>query len=47
MISLIKIEGDAIEVMREIPDNSVDMTFADSPFNLCSQYSQMTYLFCI
>jgi site-specific DNA-methyltransferase (adenine-specific) len=33
------IEGDAIEVMREIPDNSVDMTFADPPFNLGKRYN--------
>jgi site-specific DNA-methyltransferase (adenine-specific) len=32
------IEGDAIEIMKEIPDNSVDMTFADPPFNLGKSY---------
>jgi len=31
--------GDAIEVMRQIPDNSVDMTFADPPFNLGKKYN--------
>ena len=52
------IEGDAIEVMREIPDNSVDMTFADPPFNLGKKYNnykdkkkvdeyQVPYLFTI
>lgn len=31
--------GDAIEVMKKIPDNSVDMTFADPPFNLGKRYN--------
>lgn len=31
--------GDAIEVMKQIPDNSVDMTFADPPFNLGKRYN--------
>ena len=31
--------GDAIEIMRQIPDNYVDMSFADSPFNLKKQYN--------
>jgi len=31
-------DGDAIEVMKKIPDNSVDMTFADPPFNLKKSY---------
>ncbi len=31
--------GDAIEVMRQIPDNSIDMTFADPPFNLGKKYN--------
>lgn len=30
--------GDAIEEMRQIPDNSIDMTFADPPFNLNKKY---------
>lgn len=30
--------GDAIEEMRKIPDNSMDMTFADPPFNLNKKY---------
>jgi site-specific DNA-methyltransferase (adenine-specific) len=30
--------GDAIEEMRKIPDNSIDMTFADPPFNLNKKY---------
>jgi len=33
------IQGDAIEIMRQIPDNSVDMTFADPPFNLGKKYN--------
>lgn len=32
------IVGDAIEEMRRIPDNSIDMTFADPPFNLNKKY---------
>jgi len=34
------IQGDAIEVMRQIPDNLVDMTFADPPFNLGKKYNR-------
>lgn len=30
--------GDAIEIMRKIEDDSVDVTFADSPFNLNKKY---------
>jgi site-specific DNA-methyltransferase (adenine-specific) len=30
--------GDVIEVMKKIPDNSIDMTFADPPFNLNKKY---------
>ncbi|MEJ5361065.1 MAG: DNA methyltransferase [Spirochaetota bacterium] len=33
------IVGDAIEIMRQIPDNSVDVTFADPPFNLKKKYN--------
>jgi len=32
------IQGDALEAMREIPDDSIDMTFADPPFNLKKGY---------
>jgi len=32
------VTGDAIEVMKQIPDNSIDMTFADPPFNLNKKY---------
>ncbi|MFH1563623.1 MAG: hypothetical protein ABIF11_09475 [Nitrospirota bacterium] len=28
------IQGDCIEVLKQIPGNSIDMTFADPPFNL-------------
>ncbi|MCL0094628.1 site-specific DNA-methyltransferase [Dehalococcoidales bacterium] len=31
-------EGDAIEVMKGIPANSIDLTFADPPFNLNKSY---------
>jgi site-specific DNA-methyltransferase (adenine-specific) len=34
------IEGDAIEVMKQIPDGSIDVTFADPPFNLKKSYEQ-------
>ena len=33
------IQGDCLEVMRSIPDNSVDVTFADPPFNLGKKYN--------
>lgn len=33
------IVGDAIEVMHKIPENSVDVTFADPPFNLKKKYN--------
>ncbi len=32
------IQGDCLEIMRKIPDNSVDITFADPPFNLKKKY---------
>jgi site-specific DNA-methyltransferase (adenine-specific) len=32
------IRGDCLEVMRKIPDDSVDVTFADPPFNLKKKY---------
>jgi site-specific DNA-methyltransferase (adenine-specific) len=32
--------GDALEVLKEIPDNSVDMVFADPPFNLGKKYNK-------
>jgi len=31
--------GDCLEVMKNIPDNSVDITFADPPFNLKKRYN--------
>lgn len=33
------IKGDCLEVLKKIPDNSVDMTFADPPFNLKKKYN--------
>ncbi len=33
------IKGDCVEVLKGIPDNSVDMTFADPPFNLQKKYN--------
>ena len=32
------IKGDCLSVLKKIPDNSVDMTFADPPFNLKKKY---------
>ena len=32
-------EGDCLTLLREIPDNSVDVTFADPPFNLKKKYN--------
>lgn len=33
------IQGDCLEIFKDIPDNSVDMTFADPPFNLKKGYN--------
>jgi site-specific DNA-methyltransferase (adenine-specific) len=33
------LQGDCLELFRNIPDNSVDMTFADPPFNLQKKYT--------
>lgn len=33
------IQGDCLEIMGSIPDNSVDITFADPPFNLKKKYN--------
>lgn len=33
------IQGDALQLLKEIPDNSVDMSFADPPFNLKKKYN--------
>ncbi|MDR0820242.1 MAG: DNA adenine methylase [Endomicrobium sp.] len=32
--------GDCIELLNRLPDNSVDMTFADPPFNLRKKYGR-------
>ena len=32
------IQGDCIEVMRDLPSDSIDVTFADPPFNLKKKY---------
>ena len=32
------LQGDCLELFRQIPNNSVDMTFADPPFNLKKKY---------
>ena len=32
--------GDCLKIMRQIPDNSVDMTFADPPYNLGKEYER-------
>lgn len=34
------INGDCLEIMRDMPKNSVDMTFADPPFNLKKKYNK-------
>ena len=34
------IHGDCVTVMRQIPDESIDMTFADPPFNLSKRYGK-------
>ena len=33
------VEGDCLEVMKKIPEGSVDVTFADPPFNLQKKYN--------
>jgi len=33
------IQGDCLEIMKNIPENSVDITFADPPFNLKKRYN--------
>lgn len=33
------IQGDCLKILKKIPDNSVDMTFADPPFNLKKIYN--------
>jgi len=33
------IQGDCLEIMKNIPKNSVDITFADPPFNLKKRYN--------
>jgi len=33
------LNGDATELFKEIPDNSIDITFADPPFNLKKKYN--------
>ncbi len=33
------VQGDSLEIMKKIPDNSVDVTFADPPFNLKKKYN--------
>ena len=32
------LQGDCLELFRQIPNNSIDMTFADPPFNLKKKY---------
>jgi len=34
------VQGDCLEVMKRIPDNSVDMTFCDPPYNLKKNYTR-------
>ncbi|MCX7880550.1 MAG: site-specific DNA-methyltransferase [Ignavibacteria bacterium] len=33
------IQGDCLKIMSQIPDNSIDITFADPPFNLKKKYN--------
>ena len=33
------VQGDCLELFKQMPDNSVDMTFADPPFNLKKGYN--------
>ena len=34
------IQGDCLRILKKIPDDSVDVTFADPPFNLKKKYNQ-------
>lgn len=34
------IQGDCLEVMQDVPDESIDVAFADPPFNLGKKYSE-------
>ncbi|MDR0763484.1 MAG: site-specific DNA-methyltransferase [Bacteroidales bacterium] len=36
------LQGDCLELFKNIPDNSIDMTFADPPFNLQKRYTSYT-----
>ena len=36
------VQGDCLELLRAMPDDSVDMTFADPPFNLKKKYASYT-----
>ena len=40
------IHGDCIEVMQRIPSDSVDVTFADPPFNLKKKYGTYKIMLC-
>ena len=33
------IHGDSLELLKAIPSNSIDVTFADPPFNLKKKYN--------
>lgn len=33
------VHGDCLEIMKNIPDDSIDITFADPPFNLKKKYN--------
>ena len=32
-------QGDCLTLLQDIPDNSIDVTFADPPFNLKKKYN--------
>lgn len=34
------VQGDCLRVLKNLPDNSIDMAFADPPFNLGKEYHQ-------
>jgi site-specific DNA-methyltransferase (adenine-specific) len=36
------LQGDCLDLFKNIPDNSVDVTFADPPFNLNKKYTSYT-----
>lgn len=41
------LQGDCLDLLKKIPDNSVDMTFADPPFNLKKKIYKLLRQSCV